>query len=350
MKKLNRILTTALAVVFAAGCMVLYSGVLTDVSAAGDYKYTVKVYSGSEGYFDGDTSKHVKVISGEGFKSGEEYSIDVDDIGLTLVHPKKYYARGIKIAGHDNDDRIFRSGTFWATRDESYSVAYGMKGGMVMYKVRYVDKSDNDLRDPEEYYGMVGDKPVVSYAYVEGYLPQAYNLGKTLTSNESDNVFKFVYEKAGDADTSDDEEDEGDGGEAADVDDDDDSDDNDSDSNATANNTTNNGNTQGGYIPGFYGDTDANDDGQPAEYVDLDDDETPLAEDADSDEGKADENKEGWFASLPTIGKIGLILAIVLAIVAAIIALVRRNMYEYVYEDDEEEEDKDNKDQDGNDQ
>lgn len=316
MKKFSRILTTALALVFAAGCMVIYTGTFTQAFAAGDYKYTVKVYSGSEGYFDGDTDKHVKVISGEGFKSGDEYSIDVDDIGLTLVHPEKYYARGVKIAGHDNDDRIFKSGTFWATRDESYSVAYGMKGGMVKYTVRYIDKNGNEIHKSGEYYGMVGDKPVVSYQYVEGYLPQAYNLGKRLTDNESSNIFEFVYDKAGalagDANTADGE----DGGNA--------------NGNAANNNGTNDGEPRGGFIPGFYGNTDGNGNNGPAEYVDLDDPDTPLSEDVEAKDSK------GGFAGLPLGAKIGIIGVAVLAIAAAAIALVRRNMYEYVYEDDDE--------------
>ena len=322
MKKLNRFLTTALAVIFAAGCIVIYSGVFNDVSAAGDYKYTVKVYSGSEGYFDGDPGKHVKVISGDGFASGKEYSISIDELDLTLVHPDKFYARGVKIAGHDNDDRIFRSGTFWATRDESYSVAYGMKGGMVKYTVSYVDKNGDDLHDSEEFYGMVGDKPVVSYKYVEGYLPQAYNLGKTLQADESKNVFEFVYDEAGsvagDVDV-DEEEDEGE----------------DSDNNANGNN--NNGdNVRGGNIPGVNVDGTGNGENGPAEYDDLDDNETPLAGDTD----EAGDEKTG-FAGLPLGAKIGIIGAAVLAVAAAIAALIRRNMYEYVYEDEDEDEGED---------
>ena len=34
---------------------------------------------------------------------------------------------------------------------------------------------------------------MVAYRYVEGYQPYAYNLGKTLTENEAENVFNFVY-------------------------------------------------------------------------------------------------------------------------------------------------------------
>ena len=35
---------------------------------------------------------------------------------------------------------------------------------------------------------------MVAYHYIEGYQPQAYNLTKTLSKNEAENVFTFVYE------------------------------------------------------------------------------------------------------------------------------------------------------------
>ena len=35
---------------------------------------------------------------------------------------------------------------------------------------------------------------MVAYHYIEGYQPQAYNLTKTLSKNEAETVFTFVYE------------------------------------------------------------------------------------------------------------------------------------------------------------
>ena len=35
---------------------------------------------------------------------------------------------------------------------------------------------------------------MVAYHYIEGYQPQAYNLTKTLSANEAENVFTFVYQ------------------------------------------------------------------------------------------------------------------------------------------------------------
>lgn len=59
--------------------------------------------------------------------------------------------------------------------------------------MNYVDADGQQLLPPSEYYGAAGDKPVVSYKYVEGYQPTAYNETKTLTDNEAENVFTFRY-------------------------------------------------------------------------------------------------------------------------------------------------------------
>ena len=79
------------------------------------------------------------------------------------------------------------------TEDQDYVVAYGIKGATVAYTVNYLDEDGNALAPSETYYGNVGDKPVVAYLYIEGYQPQAYNLGKTLVEDATQNVFSFIY-------------------------------------------------------------------------------------------------------------------------------------------------------------
>ena len=164
------------------------------------YQYTVNIYAGKEGYFSstGTSQKSITV------DAGSELSIDISD--LVVNDPDQYYARGMKIAGHDNDEistRNYQSYTWQKNADGSggldqdynFSVAYGIAGGMVKYTVNYVDEAGKELEKAEDYYGMVGDKPVVSYKYVEGYRPNAYNQGKTLVEDESQNVFTFTYKR-----------------------------------------------------------------------------------------------------------------------------------------------------------
>ena len=152
------------------------------------YKYRVEVYAGRQGRYDGK-----KVWKGE-YDAGSAISIDVRDIKVTN---DKYYVRGFRVAGHDNDETTgYQTITIDnLDTDVSYEVAYGIKGAMVKYTVEYLDQSGKELLATETFYGMPGDKPVVAYRYVDGYEPNVYNIGKTLVEDESQNVFTFKYTK-----------------------------------------------------------------------------------------------------------------------------------------------------------
>ena len=64
---------------------------------------------------------------------------------------------------------------------------------MIDYTIRYVDENDADLLTSETHYGVIGDQPVVSFKYVDGYLPDAYHATKKLKPDSAENVFKFTY-------------------------------------------------------------------------------------------------------------------------------------------------------------
>ena len=112
---------------------------------------------------------------------------------MQLKDSGKYYVKGVRESGKDNN--TVSAPAFTVDSDREYVVAYGIKGDMVSYTVNYQDESGNALRQSEKFYGVVGDKPVVAFQYIDGYQPQAYNLTKTLNSNEADNVFTFTYKK-----------------------------------------------------------------------------------------------------------------------------------------------------------
>ena len=281
-KTLIRISLIAVAMVFAAGTAQIIGAAgawnndttfagADEAFAASDYTYTVSIYSGKEGYFDGDENKHV--IRAKNLKYGQEYTVDLADLDLTVIDPDKYYVRGAKRSGHDNDEVSqlnYQSYTFTVTKDESFSIAYGMAGGMVQYTVNYVDENGQALLASQNYYGMAGDKPVVSYKYVEGYQADDYNLTKTLSDNEAENVFTFTYHKNGAAVVTTEEEenggeDEGDNG------------------NANGNNAGNAGNANGnGTLTAGNGDnvpgtgiTDLDENATPMAGTDIEDNETP---------------------------------------------------------------------------
>lgn len=157
------------------------------------YSYTIKLYSGNHGTFaDGSTVKVYTVSdSGEALTAGKTVTLNYSDIVLNAEDGGKYYVRGVRESGKDND--TVSASAVTVNSDREYVVAYGIAGDMVSYTVNYVDRSGNALAASETYYGVVGDKPVVAYLYVDGYLPQAYNLTKTLSSDATQNVFTFTY-------------------------------------------------------------------------------------------------------------------------------------------------------------
>jgi hypothetical protein len=110
---------------------------------------------------------------------------------VAMGQDNRYYVRGVRLSGRDNDTVDLSS--FVVKEDRDYVVAYGIAGETVSYQIHYVDESGKSLRKSRTMHGNVGDKPVVACAYIEGYLPQAYNLTGTLKADESKNVFTFVY-------------------------------------------------------------------------------------------------------------------------------------------------------------
>ena len=169
--------------------------------------YKVTVYSGKQGHFTktekGGTLNSSGTVWYNYYAPGEHVEISRSILGFVPANDSKYYDRGFRIAGHDNDEIEDESNQrtavyyttleFDADQDVDYEVAYGLKGAMVAYTINYQDSSGRSLHASDTYYGMKGDKPVVSYRYVEGYYPNAYTQGKTLVEDESKNVFTFTY-------------------------------------------------------------------------------------------------------------------------------------------------------------
>lgn len=289
------------------------SSVFATVDEDNAYGYTIKVYAGRHGHFTkepegGTISDKGKTIT-ISKSSGSSVTIDPTTTGL-VVDDEEYYARGFREAGHDNDEQMAKANINPVDEDISYEVAYGIKGGMVKYTIMYVDENGDELQPSNEYYGMVGDKPVVSYLYIDGYQPNAYNLTKTLVADESQNIFGFSYisnpEGTTVVETAD-----GNNGQAG------------------ARNAAN-GQTAG--ADAAANDANAN---APATIVDLDDNATPQAENAGNgatDIADTDTPKAG----ISPIA-IGGGVAAVAAIAALAAFLIRRRNAEY--EDDDEDED-----------
>lgn len=182
--KIFRKITVCLLAVCVAGSLSL------DASAAEkkEYTYTVRFYAGARGTFGGK-----EVVTFSNLKEGDRVSFRQADV--TMEKDSKYYVRGIRVSGRDNNT-VSSQSSFIVTEDQDYVVAYGIKGNLVGYTVRYVDADGKALLPEETYYGNIGDRPVIAYQYIENYLPQAYNLTGTLKENEAENVFTFTYNAA----------------------------------------------------------------------------------------------------------------------------------------------------------
>lgn len=184
-------------VLCAALCM---PGNVSAAESGAGYTYTVRLFSGAQGSIDGSRVCRIlgsampgsggEVYEISGLRYGEQVTFNVQ-AGVILDENSKYYVRGIRQSGEDNS----KVGTlsFTVTGDQDYVVAYGIRGNMVAYTVNYLDGQGNALAPSETYYGNVGDKPVVAYQYIEGWQPQAYNLGKTLAEDAAENIFSFIY-------------------------------------------------------------------------------------------------------------------------------------------------------------
>ena len=192
-------------------CMTGIAGAGIQASAK-EYSYEIVFYAGNRGRFTGTAGVSVissggaaevflegggNVIRVRGLSRGDQVIFEADR-NVELTEGNRYYVKGIRLSGRDNNTVSSPAITLTAQnqRDMDYVVAYGIRGEMTSYYVRYEDAAGRELAPERAYYGNVGDKPVVAFLYVEGYVPQAYNLTKTLSKNEAENIFTFVYSPA----------------------------------------------------------------------------------------------------------------------------------------------------------
>lgn len=283
--------------------------------------YSVFIYSGKEGYFG---KKDITLKKITGLKYGESLTVDISGYDLKVKDPDQYYVRGLKIAGHDNDQLSsmqFQSYTFNVKEDMAFSVSYGIAGGMVRYTVNYVDEDGDEIRDPEDFYGMPGDKPVIACKLVSGYIPDNINITRTLTDDESENVFTFTYHKEesdeGSGSGSDGDENGNGGGSGEDSD----ADDGDADgAGGAAGNGAGAGNGTGIWADNSSVDDSADGSGQDG-ITDLDDNGTPTTDGNNSGNGAG--NSAAGINGGVIAG--GLIFLIILIIVIILLRRKKKN-------------------------
>lgn len=204
MKMMKKILS--LVTVLCLSCILPAASVRA--ASPDDYTYTITIYAGNQGTFtdsvrlfvDHTKSKStlksdVKMAKGmvriTGLVRNDFITMELQTDSVQMTEGAKYYVKGIRKSGRDNS--AVATSVLEVDRDADYVVAYGVKGKMVKYTVNYQDAAGNQLLPSDEFYGNIGDKPVVAYKYVENYEPEVRALAKTLDANEAKNEFTFVY-------------------------------------------------------------------------------------------------------------------------------------------------------------
>ncbi len=177
MKRMKKLMLSLLAV------MVVFGNSSIEVLADDPYEYKVTIYGGNKGTYLGQSE------IADTYSQGDRIPLDINNV---QVNDSRYYVKGFRLSGRDNGAAL-ESSVITVTADADYVVAYGVRGDMVNYTVQYQDEDGNELAPSRTYEGNVGDKPVVAYQYIEGYVPQALAMTGTLSDNAADNVFTFVY-------------------------------------------------------------------------------------------------------------------------------------------------------------
>lgn len=179
MKRWKKLLVSLLTVSMTIGASTM------SVMAANGYTYKVTLSAGNKGTINGQAK-----VERDSVVAGSTVTFNLKDVQVT---DDKYYIKGIRLSGRDNEEALASPVLDNVTGDADYVVAYGIKKDMVAYTVNYQDASGKALAESQTFYGNVGDKPIVAYQYIENYIPDALALTKTLSNNESENVFTFTY-------------------------------------------------------------------------------------------------------------------------------------------------------------
>lgn len=206
-KAAQKAVCLALALTFACAAPAM----MGNVARADDGTYILRVFNGLHGTVKPSiaaasvggvayTLTAIPITDGYKYEVPANAKVTLDwgakeNVDLVGTDNGKYIVQGVRLSGTET---IVQS-SFTMDKDMDYVVAYGVNGSPVSYTIRYVDTEGNQLLDPVTRTGKVGDRPVVPYRDIAGYLPQAYNLTRTLVSQEeadedvTKNVFTFTY-------------------------------------------------------------------------------------------------------------------------------------------------------------
>jgi hypothetical protein len=102
----------------------------------------------------------------------------------------KYYVKGMRRSGAND---VVTASSFNVTQDDSFVIAYGV-GAVIPYTVKYVDGAGNALAEDAIFFAAKGDELYIPHKYINGYVPNAYNIH--CPSLQENDEFVFTYSKS----------------------------------------------------------------------------------------------------------------------------------------------------------
>ena len=126
MKRWKKLLVSLLTVSMTIGASTM------SVMAADGYTYKVTLSAGNKGTINGHTKVEQDSVA------GSTVTFNLKDVQVT---DDKYYVKGIRLSGRDNEEALASPVFDNVTGDADYVIAYGIKKDMVAYTVNYQDAS-----------------------------------------------------------------------------------------------------------------------------------------------------------------------------------------------------------------
>ena len=122
--------------------------------------------------------------------SDEEGNVTIPKINLLS---DKYYFKGYKESGKDPESFYIEGGLLPIQEDRDYVAVYGVRGTEVEYTVQYLlEGTTTKLAEDRKFYAAIGDKPISSYIYIEGYQPYRRTT-KTITGDPAQDILYVYY-------------------------------------------------------------------------------------------------------------------------------------------------------------
>ena len=173
MKQGKRLLLMLLAM------LLLMTTLVPIISSADNRIYSVRFFGGNKGSINGQA----------------EYTRPANDIVQfpSVTVDDDFYLKGFVEGGKDTRSFENPGGSVTVQKDVDYVAVYGIKGTEVRYTVQYLlNGTTRKLAEDGIFYAGVGDRPISSYIYIEGYQPYLRSQ-KTLVADESQNVLFCYY-------------------------------------------------------------------------------------------------------------------------------------------------------------